>query len=137
MSTDYLSIFVYLSIYLSFFNVSWTEHCLECDNSFRQENHSSGSICLFCQQLNTHVQHLITSPRWLWLLGNDDGGGIAAQLHYWCSCFVVNHDSVILERTVLSRMLSSFVHFPNSFIHTFWPFHLIFHTTGSHFLSHI
>lgn len=47
-------------------------------------------------------------------------GGIAVQLCYWCRCFVVNRDSAVCKTTVLSRMLSYFMHFSKSLIHTSW-----------------
>lgn len=84
------------------------------------------SFCLNqeCAINNRHTfHHLITSLRWLWL---SLVVMMVGSLHYWCSCFVVNQDCLVPEITVLSRMLTSFMHFPNSLTHTFWPFYLFF-----------
>lgn len=59
-----------------------------------------------------------------------------------CSC-VIDVIALWLTRTLVgemtlpSRMLSYFMHFPSSFIDTSGLFDYFFHTTGSHFLSHI
>lgn len=69
-------------------------------------------------------------------LGGDDGEALV------CSCII---DVIALwltrtlvgETTMPSRMVSYFVHFPSSLIDTSGLFVYFFHTTGSHFLSHI
>lgn len=117
----------YLSLYLHFFNAIWAERCLECDDLFRQENHLNHK----CPVNNLTLMFNTSSGPWdddelSWWHGRGRWWGALLRSSVIDVVASWLTRSLVCETTVLSRMFSSFLHFPNSLIHTFWFICLFF-----------